>query len=147
MKSSDLPSGDLPSGVNSTSYGSLTGRSFSGTGTIPQSSQYITGIGAPQYLCLDTSQSLNLKLTFIAPSLSFSSSSTIAFLASAVVKPSNLPELTSIPCSQNGSSGSLPALSVITLSIGKLNLLAKAKSLSSCAGTAITHPVPYVANT
>ena len=48
MKSSDLPSGDLPSGVNSTSYGSLTGRSFSGTGTIPQSSQYITGIGAPQ---------------------------------------------------------------------------------------------------
>ena len=34
-----------------------TGKSFSGTGTSPHLSQYIIGIGAPQYLCLETSQS------------------------------------------------------------------------------------------
>ena len=38
-KLSDFESGDFPSGVNSTSYGSSTGNWFSGTGTIPQSSQ------------------------------------------------------------------------------------------------------------
>ena len=37
--SSHLASGDLPSGANSTLYGNSTGRSFSGTGTAPQSSQ------------------------------------------------------------------------------------------------------------
>ena len=60
MNFSLFASGDFPSGANSTLYGNSTGRSFSGTGTIPQSSQYTTGIGAPQYLCLETNQSLNL---------------------------------------------------------------------------------------
>ncbi|HHY13558.1 MAG TPA: leucine--tRNA ligase, partial [Thermoanaerobacterales bacterium] len=39
-------------------YCDITGKSFSGIGTIPQLSQYTIGIGAPQYLCLEISQSL-----------------------------------------------------------------------------------------
>ena len=35
-----------PSGIRSS--GSTTGRSFSGTGTTPQSSQWMIGIGVPQ---------------------------------------------------------------------------------------------------
>ena len=41
-------SSGLPGRSNSTSSGSLTGRSAFGTGTTPQSSQWITGIGQPQ---------------------------------------------------------------------------------------------------
>ncbi len=37
--------------------GSFTGKSFSGTGTIPHLTQYIIGIGEPQYLCLEIFQS------------------------------------------------------------------------------------------
>ena len=40
--------GDSPVGLNSASSGRSTGRSFSGTGTMPQWGQYIIGIGAPQ---------------------------------------------------------------------------------------------------
>ena len=47
MKLSHLANGDFPSGVNSTSYGSFTGKWLSGTGTVPHFSQYIIGIGAP----------------------------------------------------------------------------------------------------
>ena len=39
MNDSHLASGDFPSGANWTSYGNCTGRSFSGTGTVPQSPQ------------------------------------------------------------------------------------------------------------
>ena len=39
IKLSHFLSGLSPSGVNSTSSGKTTGKSFSGTGTIPQSSQ------------------------------------------------------------------------------------------------------------
>ena len=46
-KASHLASGlPLPSGTRS--CGSTTGRSFSGTGTVPQASQWIIGIGVPQ---------------------------------------------------------------------------------------------------
>jgi len=40
--------GDWESPLKSTSVGSTTGRSFSGTGTMPQVSQYIIGMGHPQ---------------------------------------------------------------------------------------------------
>ena len=56
-------SGDPPSSLNFTFSGSSTGRSSSGTGTMPQSSQYTTGIGAPQYRCLEISQSRSRKFT------------------------------------------------------------------------------------
>ena len=46
-KDSSLFSGlPLPSGTRCS--GSTTGRSFSGTGTVPQSAQWIIGIGVPQ---------------------------------------------------------------------------------------------------
>ena len=46
-KSARLFSGlPLPSGMQSS--GSTTGRSFSGTGTAPQLSQWMIGIGVPQ---------------------------------------------------------------------------------------------------
>ena len=48
-------------------FGSSTGRSDSGTITIPQSSQWITGIGHPQYLCLEIPQSLSLKFVSTLP--------------------------------------------------------------------------------
>ena len=41
-------SSGLPGLSNVASSGSLTGRSFAGTGTTPQSSQWMTGIGQPQ---------------------------------------------------------------------------------------------------
>ena len=56
----EVVNGDSPFPVNSTSVGSNTGRFSFFSGTIPQSSQYTTGIGHPQYLCLETNQSLNL---------------------------------------------------------------------------------------
>ncbi len=42
-------SGESPRPVNSATFGSSTGRSSSGTGTMPSFSQYMTGIGVPQY--------------------------------------------------------------------------------------------------
>src|SRR3989338_4788171 len=57
---SDWARGEAPSPVSFTSSGRTTGRSLYGTGTTPQLSQYIIGIGQPQYLCLDMPQSLNL---------------------------------------------------------------------------------------
>src|SRR6478752_9061999 len=41
-------SSGLPGLSKVTSSGSVTGRSFSGTGTTPQASQWIIGIGQPQ---------------------------------------------------------------------------------------------------
>src|SRR5215211_6338047 len=41
-------SSGLPGLSNETSRGSSTGRSSSGTGTMPQSGQWMTGIGQPQ---------------------------------------------------------------------------------------------------
>jgi hypothetical protein len=50
----------VPVGSNLFVLGSLTGRSFSGTGTFPHLGHLIIGIGSPQYLCLEKIQSLNL---------------------------------------------------------------------------------------
>src|SRR5579862_9927544 len=41
-------SSGLPGRSNVTSCGNSTGRSLSGTGTMPQSAQWMTGIGQPQ---------------------------------------------------------------------------------------------------
>ena len=46
--SGTLASGDSPSPENFAIGGSTTGKSLSGTGTIPHFSQYSTGIGVPQ---------------------------------------------------------------------------------------------------
>ncbi len=44
-------------GSKSTTSGRVTGRSSSGTGTMPHSWQYTTGIGVPQKRCREISQS------------------------------------------------------------------------------------------
>src|SRR4030042_2070636 len=63
VKLSIFVNGDCESPLKSTSVGSFTGRSFSGTGTEPHFSQYMIGMGQPQYLCLDMPQSRILKFT------------------------------------------------------------------------------------
>ena len=52
--------------------GSFTGRFSFGTGCAFPFSSYKTGIGQPQYLCLDTPQSFNLKFIFFLPRPFFS---------------------------------------------------------------------------
>jgi hypothetical protein len=47
-QSSAAASGERPCGAYSSTSGSSTGRSDSGTGTMPQPSQKTTGIGQPQ---------------------------------------------------------------------------------------------------
>ena len=56
-KASDCKSGFPSAPRNSTSSGRRTGKSASGTGTTPQAGQWIAGIGVPQYLCREISQS------------------------------------------------------------------------------------------
>jgi len=67
---------------NSIFSGSIIGRSFSGTGTAPQLSQYIIGIGVPQYLCLLISQSLNLYCLIFIPIFNFARCLVILSIAS-----------------------------------------------------------------
>jgi hypothetical protein len=59
--------GEWPFPENSTSNGRLTGRSSLGTGTTLHAGQWMIGIGAPQYRCLDNSQSL--KRNYVDPAL------------------------------------------------------------------------------
>ena len=94
----------LPVSSNSISSGSVTGSCFSGTLTMPQASQLITGIGHPQYRCLDTPQSLNLKLVDLFPQLSSVAFFSIALKASSKDKPLNSPELIKISFSSKASS-------------------------------------------
>src|SRR3989344_7763206 len=58
--------GDSPVPVGSYffTFGSRTGRSFSGTGTVPQSEQWMIGIGSPQYLWRENTQSRSLYCVF-----------------------------------------------------------------------------------
>jgi hypothetical protein len=81
-------SGDWPVGVNSTSSGASTGSWSSGTATMPQASQYTTGIGQPQNRWRDSSQSRSRKLTVRSPMPRSSSQSIAAAFAVATSMPS-----------------------------------------------------------
>src|SRR3989344_1265933 len=87
-------SGDSPVPVGSyfLTLGSLTGKSFSGTGTMPHVSQWIIGIGSPQYLCLENTQSRSLYCVLILPNF-------FAITGKALSEswPLNSPELMSWP--------------------------------------------------
>lgn len=50
--------------------GSSTGKSDSGTGTVPHLSQYMIGIGVPQYLCREIDQSFK-RVTSLSFSFKF----------------------------------------------------------------------------
>tara|TARA_B100000963_G_C22155868_1_gene463839 strand:+ start:235 stop:549 length:315 start_codon:yes stop_codon:yes gene_type:complete len=69
----------LPEPENFTFSGSLIGSSFSSTGKISPSFRYIIGIGHPQYLCLETPQSLSLNLVVCFPIFDFSKTELIFF--------------------------------------------------------------------
>ena len=68
----------------------------------------------------------------------------IAALPSSEGRPSKLPELTIVPGSTNASASGSPSQSggAITVWTGSPNFPANSKSRWSCAGTAITAPVP-----
>src|SRR5437762_13245028 len=55
-------SGDSPMPVSLGFGGSSTGKSMSGTGTMPSFEQWMTGIGVPQYRCREMPQSFNRKM-------------------------------------------------------------------------------------
>jgi len=66
------------------------------------------------------------------------------FLASAVGRPSSGPEFTATPSSVKATPAGAgpPPAGATTGTIGRPNACAKAKSRSSCAGTAMIEPVP-----
>src|SRR3989344_3876246 len=102
-----LARGDSPSGPGSyfSTSGNSTGKSFSGTGTTPHFLQCTTGIGSPQYLCLENTQSRNLYLIIVLPNFSV-----IFSRASCEVSPVNSPESNRTPSSTQ-ACGSLNNLS------------------------------------
>ena len=91
--------GDFPLPVNLISIGRETGRSSSGTLTWPHFLQLIIGIGQPQYLCLDISQSLNLYVIFGFAQLALEPNSSIFVFAISDSIPLNVSELIMIPLS------------------------------------------------
>ena len=75
-----------------------TGKSFLSTGTASPFWLYTIGIGQPQYLCLDTPQSFNLKFIFFCPNFFFSSISIVLIIeSSGTLNPFKKSELIIIP--------------------------------------------------
>ena len=136
-----------------TSVGNSTGKSCSGTGTTPQSSQWIIGIGVPQYRCREISQGRIFQLMVSLPEPLISKALVTAFMASSPYNPSkpSRGELTihpwAVSAESRGASASPPSSITRTRRIGISNAFAKSKSRSSWPGTAITAPVPYEAMT
>src|SRR5436309_9922055 len=90
-------SGDSPPRRKSTSSGRSTGRSPSGTATSPCSSQWMMGIGAPQYRCREISQSRKRYVTAARPLPCSSSHLVTAAMLSGERTSSQGPELTMTP--------------------------------------------------
>ena len=153
LQNIELDSKGLPLPSKTTSRGNSTGSCSTGTGTAPHASQWMIGIGVPQYLCRLISHGLIFQLIVPLPVPIFSRASQTAAFASEPYSPSKpaIPELTIHPKSHSATSSASSALpsSVIikTRLIGRSYLFANSKSRSSCPGTAITAPVPYEAIT
>ena len=127
--------------------GKLIGRFSFGILTILLSLSYAIGIGHPQYLCLETPQSFNLKLIFFIPNFFFSNISMVLIIESfGTFKPFRKSELKIIPDPvyafslivkfSSSSSGFTTGI------IFKLYFFAKSKSLWSCAGQPNIAPRP-----
>ena len=82
----------LPRPFGLRSLGKTTGSSFSSTGTSPQNSQLMIGIGVPQYLCRLIPQSLSLVWVFFSPYPAFTTSLIIYSDASSTNSPLYFPE-------------------------------------------------------
>src|SRR4030042_4220422 len=109
------------------------------------------GIGVPQYLCLDMSQSRSLYWTVFLPQPFFCRYLVMSSLTFVLVVPENFPEWTRTPESVYARVISLGSRSkwwgFMTTFMGILYFFANMKSLWSCAGTAIMAPVPYSSST
>ena len=111
---------------------------------MPSFSHVTTGIGQPQYRWRESSQSRRRYEIVAWPRPSRSSQPTIFSSASRFCIPSKSGcEFTIGPSPEYGSS-SPPS---ITRRIGRSKVCAKAKSRSSCPGTAMIAPVPYSMST
>ncbi len=93
-------------------------------------------------------QSFNRNWTVPSPMPRAFASAVIFARASSDGSPSQGPEFTMIPSFETASvsaatSGIPPSTGLTTTRIGRSYLRANSKSRSSCAGTAITAPVPY----
>src|SRR6266705_3954361 len=125
-------------------------------------------MGVPQYLWRETPQSLRRKMVSFFPKLFASAKAAIFSLAASVGRPLNWPELMLTPYSVKASVGSLADIEdpdakpvsgipadtdsidrdgATTARMGRLYFLQNSKSRSSCAGTAMTAPVPYSSRT
>ena len=113
------------------SKGNSIGKESFGTGMTPHELQCIIGIGVPQNLCLDNSQSLSLYCMEPSPEFFSISEFITAFLASSPDNPSNplIDEFTIKPFPSNAdfniSPGSAFSFAIKTLLIGRLYFLAK----------------------
>src|SRR5580700_8090894 len=86
-------SGEPTASAISTFSGKITGKSFSGTGTMPSFSQYSIGIGVPQYRCREIPQSFNRYVTVALPKPFCSAKADMVLIASAHSRPLYGPEL------------------------------------------------------
>ena len=77
--------------------GNSTGSWSSGTGTMPSFSQWIIGIGVPQYRWREMPQSFNRNCTVPSPTPRCSAAAIIVRCASADGSPEYSPESTSVP--------------------------------------------------
>lgn len=85
-------SGDAPFPLKDGIFGSVTGNSSSGTATGPHDPQCTTGMGVPQYLCLDINQSLSLELVRWPPTFCSLAFCVMASNACSLVRPENYGE-------------------------------------------------------
>src|SRR5699024_9645821 len=93
----------VPDGFTSVSSGNSKGKSSSGIAVVVPSSQWIIGIGSPQYLCLENNQSRSRYVTSFVPLLFSSSHSIILFIAASSFRPLRKPEFTCFPSPIYGS--------------------------------------------
>lgn len=139
--SSIFASGDsqVQDGSYFSTFGKVKGKFSSFSGTNPQSSQWTTGIGSHQYLWREKTQSLNLKFVFFFQKLFSSANWDNLFLASFEVKSENSQEFIKIQ-SLVKAFFEISHQEIYSI-ISKSYFFANSKSLSSCAGTAITAQV------
>src|SRR5260364_444384 len=150
IKAADFASG-LPEPSGTRSSGRRTAISERGTGTTPHASQGVSGIGVPQYRCLEMPQSRSRQRVHGSPKPRAFKSAPTALIASAEDRPSYFPLWiqrpdSAYPSFQRAAEYAWPLTSITGL-IGKPYFCANAKSRASCAGTPITAPSPTRINT
>src|SRR5256885_12304897 len=128
------------------SGGSSTGSCSAGTGTTPSTGQYTTGIGAPQYRCLEISQSRSRYFTARLPTPCASSQSQMRSTATDDSSPENSPLFTSAPGPRYGSRSTPPGPheEAMTSRNGRAYRRAEPKTPPACAGPALIAPAPYL---